>query len=241
MIVIAVAVLVAVVLAARIVHATGGFAGRLARYLVSGARRAWIRGDRLSRLAQASGYAVTVVFLIPLALPGGERWFDGRVRVLAALVALTASCIAALMIRAVARRVRRPGADERLWATRELMYADADRECLAVLSVQSEQYTTPVGQRCWTVHHATGEVEDTWFAGQAFPVGSLVLATWTTEGARRGLSWLISEQLAAASRHGTRLDRESRRGRRGHGSIHLADPVAEPAAAEAEAILRHEP
>ena len=84
-------------------------------------------------------------------------------------------------------------------------------------------------------------MEDTWFAGQWFPVGSLILCEWNAGGGRVGVRWLTPSELVGASRHDERLKR------REHGVVarwklrrRQASADSGSVVAEAEAILRNQ-
>lgn len=208
MFLVALTVLLVTSIAVRLLLTTSGVVGRGTRRLVNHLGRAWRRADWLGRATQLPAYLLLAVYLLTPSELGGGGWANGRSIALAGLAGATVAGGTALIARRVIHRIQRPREDERLWQTRELIYADAGREGYTVLYVDGQQYETDVGQRAWTVHAATGEVEDTWFAGQWFPTGSFVLADWTTHGARHGLSWLTSSQLSAASRHNERVQRQ---------------------------------
>lgn len=226
---------------ARLLVASSGAAGRLARRLRRHLRGAWTRSDVLGRVTQACGYAGVAMYLLTPADIGTSAWPRWRTRALIVLAGLTVLGTTALLARRLVRRIRRSVSDEYSWTARELMYADASRENLAVLCVDSEQYRTPVGQRCWTVREATGDMEDTWFAGQWFPVGSIVLCDWTEGGSRKGVRWLTPSDLVGASRRDERLLRR-RPGMVAKGALlgGHANGGNQSVVAEAEAILRTE-
>lgn len=206
-----VAALLAGYIAVRIILRTGGALARLLSRGLAAAGRAWRRADWLGRATQLAGWLFLAGLLLVPAGDDGSTWDLVRDIALTALACAVVGGSIALLARRVVRRIRRPRDDERAWQSRELLYADADREGHDVLLVNSEQFRVGVGQRCWTVHEATGEVEDTWFASQHIPVGSLVLAQWTTRGARHAYTWLTPDRLDGAARHDQILERQAGR------------------------------
>lgn len=230
-----VAGLLAGCIAVRIIVRTGGALARVLSRGMAAAGRTWRRADWLGRLTQLSGWILLATLVLVPTGDAGTAWRLGRNITLNVLVLGMLTGALALLAHRAVRRIHRPRHDERAWHARELLYADADRERHDVLLVDSEQYRVGVGQRCWTVHEATGEVEDTWFASQHIPVGSLVLAGSTPRGARHALTWLTPDVLLGAGRHDELLERLERTRRRRDGA---ATDQAAPAVAEAEAILR---